>query len=134
MFKRKSGLYILLLTLFLVGAVFIPVSAATYKNIYGKTISTRTGMEYNTPTFVLNSDKLKYSFWRNTSGPYSTSIALQVYKNNKWNSKAWASTSGSTTKKGNFTNLETGLNYRIIITTTDPSSKSFSMFLDEVYE
>ncbi|RDY30416.1 hypothetical protein [Lachnotalea glycerini] len=134
MFKGKRIFLIVLSTLILIGAVSTPISAATYKTIYAETVNTRTGVEYFTPTFVLNTSSLHYHIKRRTYGSYITRISLQVYTNGKWNTKASASTSGSTSKTGDFTNLETGLSYRVVTTTTDPSTKYTNLTLSEVYE
>lgn len=134
MLKSKRIFLVLLSTFVLFGFSYIPASAATTNNIIGGSVFTQAGTYYSTDVFPLNTDKLQYGFWRYTYGSYSTDIYLQVYKNSQWNTIRYASTSGSDTARGVFSNLEVGLYYRVLLSTNDPNSRMTSLYLDEVYD
>lgn len=134
MFKKKRFFLILLSTIVFLGSAYIPVSASTSQTIISGSVSTRSGTYYSTGTFPLDSNKLDYSFWRSTYGSYDTNIYLQVFKNSQWSTVAYASTSGSATRRGTFSNLESGLTYRILLDTNDPNSRTTSLVVSEIYD
>ncbi len=123
MFKRKKIFAVILCAFFLLSFTSTNVLAATIYETYEPTSSSAP---FTTPTFTTTTTQLGYSFGRDVKNPknnYVHTMTLQKLVNGTWKKVESVSTTNTKTISSSFMNIVPGTIYRVILSTTDPSSQ-----------
>lgn len=134
---KKRRIFSILLCAILVVIISVSASASssTQRTIYEKAANINSRSLNITPSFVLYSDCLSYSFAILFATPaindYTSTITLQKYVNGRWTNIDSRTTIGSTSINSSFTNLEPSATYRIIETTANPIKETAYLLLYE---
>lgn len=128
--KRKIITFLLCALLVILGSV--TALASTQRTIYQTTRNTSSSSSITTPSFILNTDRLSYSFSRiSTPKDHTTTLTLQKYTNAKWIDIDSHTTVGSRGPSSSFDNLDSSATYRAILTTTHSRLESTYLLLYE---
>lgn len=128
--KKKIILFLLCALLVILGSV--TALASEQRTIYQTVKYTSSSASITTPAFVLNSDRLSYSFSRtSTPNDRTTTLTLQKYTNAKWVDIESYTIVGPRGRSSSFDNLDSSATYRAILTTTDSRLDSTFLLLYE---